>query len=73
MKRALEHCRQGVGCGGEVSGTDEWTESCLLVSALHFSDGRDIEVSAKGNGVAAGLRAAILTFFPPAHSYPKFP
>lgn len=44
--------REGVG---ETS-----RQSCLLMSTLHFSDGRDTDVSVEGDGVAAGLRAAVL-------------
>ena len=56
--------REGVG---ETS-----RHSRLLMSTLHFSDGRDTDVSEEADGVAAGLRAALFTFLPSALSNPTF-
>ena len=56
--------REGVG---ETS-----RHSRLLTSTLHFSDGRDTDVSEEADGVAAGLRAALFTFLPSALSNPTF-
>lgn len=56
--------RKGVG---EIS-----RQSRLLMSTLHFSDGKDTDVSVGGDGAAAGLRAAVLTFLPSALSFPTF-
>lgn len=50
---------------------DKW-QSRLLMSTLHFSDGRDTDVSEEGDGVAAGLRAAVFTFLLSALSNPTF-
>jgi len=47
-------------------------QSHLLMSTRHFSDGRDTDVSEEADGVAAGLRAALLTFLPSALSNPTF-